>query len=152
VPLVMVIAAAGAVLGDNAGFAIGHHFGRDLLVRFGRYFFLTTERVEYMEGYFKSHGNKTILVARFITGLRVFAAILAGASMMRWRVFFIYNVAGAILWSIVITSLGYFFGQSLPLLVAWVGRTGTIFLILGIIGLIIVWRVRRRAAGQRQSI
>jgi len=140
--LVMVIAATGAVIGDNIGFAIGHHFGRGILLRFGRYVFLTPERLAHMENYFFSHGNKTILVARFITGLRVFAALLAGASMMRWRIFFVYNVAGAVLWSIVITSLGYIFGQSLPLLVHWVGRTGTVFLIVGIIAAVIIWRIR----------
>src|SRR5215467_9094638 len=131
-PLVMLVAALGAVLGDNIGFAIGHHYGRGILLRFGKYVFLTPKRLEHMENYFKSHGNKTILVARFITGLRVFAALLAGASMMRWRVFFIYNVAGAVLWSIVITTLGYLFGQSLPILVKWVGRSGTLLLIAAI--------------------
>ncbi len=98
---VMITAATGAVVGDNIGFAIGHHYGRGILLRFGRFIFLTPKRLENMEKYFQSHGNKTILVARFITGLRVFAALLAGASKMRWRVFFVYNVAGALLWSIV---------------------------------------------------
>jgi len=143
VPLVMLVAATGAVIGDNIGFAIGHHYGRGFLLRVGRFFFLTPKRIEHMENYFKSHGNKTILVARFITGLRVFAALLAGASRMRWRVFVVYNVAGAVLWSFVITLLGYLFGQSLPLLVKWVGRTGTILLIVAIVLGIIAWRVQR---------
>ena len=143
VPLVMLIAASGAVVGDNIGFAIGHHFGRPFLVKVGRFLFLTPKRIEHMENYFKDHGNKTILVARFITGLRVFAALLAGASKMPWPVFAVYNVAGAILWSVVITTLGYLFGQSLPLLVKWVGRSGTILLIALIVGGIIVWRIRR---------
>src|SRR5437667_9376473 len=143
VPLVMLVAATGAVIGDNIGFAIGHHYGRGFLLRVGRFFFLTPKRIEHMENYFKSNGNKTILVARFITGLRVFAVLLAGASKMRWRVFFVYNVVGAVLWSLVITLLGYLFGQSLPLLVKWVGRTGTILLIAAIIIVVIVWRVRR---------
>jgi membrane protein DedA with SNARE-associated domain len=142
-PLVMLIAATGAVIGDNIGFAIGHHYGRGFLLRIGRFFFLTPKRIEYMENYFKSHGNKTILVARFITGLRVFAALLAGASKMPWRVFFIYNVAGAILWSVVITTLGYLFGSSLPLLLKWVGRSGTMLLIAAIVLGVIVWRVRK---------
>src|SRR5712672_667034 len=141
--LVMLIAATGAVVGDNIGFAIGHHFGRNVLLRVGRFFFLTPKRFEHMEHYFESHGNKTILVARFITGLRVFAALLAGASKMPWRTFFIYNVAGAVLWSVVITTLGYLFGQSLPLLVKWVGRSGTILLISAIVVGIVVWRVRK---------
>lgn len=140
---VMLTAATGAVVGDNIGFAIGHHYGRDILLRFGRYIFLTPKRLAFMEDYFKSHGNKTILVARFITGLRVFAALLAGASKMPWRIFFIYNVAGALLWSIIITLLGYLFGQSLPLLVKWVGRSGTILLIVAIVIAVIAWRIKR---------
>jgi len=140
---VMLTAATGAVIGDNIGFAIGHHYGRGFLLRVGRFFFLTPKRLEHMEHYFESHGNKTILVARFITGLRVFAALLAGASKMPWRVFVVYNVAGAVLWSVVITTLGYLFGHSLPLLVKWVGRSGTILLIAAIVIGVIVWRVRR---------
>ena len=140
--LVMLIAASGAVIGDNIGFAIGHHYGRTVLLRFGRFIFLTPKRVKRMENYFESHGNKTILVARFITGLRVFAALFAGASKMPWRVFVVYNVAGAVLWSIVISTLGYLFGTSLPLLVKWVGRSGTILLIAAILIGVIAWRVR----------
>lgn len=150
--LVMLIAATGAVIGDNIGFAIGHHFGRVVLLRLGRFIFLTPKRLEHMENYFESHGNKTILVARFITGLRVFAALLAGASRkMPWRVFFVYNVAGAVLWSVVITTLGYLFGQSLPLLVKWVGRTGTILLIVVIVVGVIIWRVRARRTEDNDS-
>jgi len=141
--LVMLIAATGAVVGDNIGFAIGRHYGRGILLRFGRFIFLTPRRLEHMENYFASHGNKTILVARFITGLRVFAALLAGASKMPWRVFAVYNVAGAILWSVVITTLGYLFGQSLPLLIKWVGRSGTILLIAVIVIGVVIWRVQR---------
>lgn len=141
---VMATAAIGAVVGDNIGFAIGHHYGRGFLLRIGRFFFLTPKRFEQMENFFERYGNKTILVARFITGLRVFAALLAGASRkMPWRVFLAYNVAGALLWAIVITLLGYLFGQSLPLLVKWVGRTGTILLIAIVVIAVIVWKTRR---------
>jgi membrane protein DedA with SNARE-associated domain len=146
--LVMLVAATGAVVGDNIGFAIGHHYGRSVLLRFGRFVFLTPKRLQHMENYFARYGNKTILVARFITGLRVFAALFAGASKMPWRIFVVYNVAGAILWSIVITTLGYLFGQSLPLLVKWVGRSGTILLVAAIVIGVIVWRLRRHRTGE----
>ena len=137
IALVMLIAAVGAVIGDNIGFAVGHHFGRAFILRVGRFVFLTPKRFEHMENYFKSHGNKTIFVARFITGLRVFAALLAGASNMRWRTFLFYNVTGAILWSIVITTLGFLFGESLPILIRWVGRSGTILVVAGVVGAIV---------------
>jgi len=142
--LVMIVAATGAVIGDNIGFAIGHHFGRGFLLRFGKFVFLTPARLDHMTNYFASHGNKTILVARFITGLRVFAAILAGASRMPWRVFVVYNIAGAVLWSVVISALGFVFGHSLPLLVRWVGWSGTILLIAAVLTVIVVWRLRAR--------
>jgi len=141
---VMGTAALGAVIGDNIGFAIGHHYGRGFLLKIGRFFFLTPKRFEHMEKFFERYGNKTILVARFITGLRVFAALLAGASRkMRWRVFLAYNVAGALLWAIVITLLGYLFGHSLPLLVKWVGRTGTILLIASVVVAAVAWKIRQ---------
>ncbi len=145
---VMLTAATGAVIGDNIGFAIGHHYGRGFLLRVGRFFFLTPKRLEHMEHYFTRYGNKTILVARFITGLRVVAGPLAGASKMPWRIFFVYNIAGAILWSIAITLLGYFFGHSLPLLIKWLRLSGTLLLIGAVVIGVIVWRVRRHRANK----
>lgn len=144
--LVMLIAASGAVIGDNIGFAVGHHFGRGFILRVGKYLWLTPKRFEHMENYFKSHGNKTILIARFITGLRVFAALLAGASHMKWRIFLIYNMLGAIIWAVVITALGHFFGHSLPVLIEWVGRSGTILLGVGVVAAFIIWRIYRAKA------
>lgn len=140
--LVMLVAATGATIGDNIGFAIGHHYGRDFLLRYGRYIFLTPRRVAHINSFFDRYGNKTILIARFITGLRVFAAILAGASQMRWRVFLVYNVAGAVLWSITIATLGYVFGNSWPALEKWVGRSGMFMLLAAIAAGTILWRVR----------
>src|SRR5258708_10190469 len=142
--LVMLIAATGAVFGDNIGFAIGHHYGRNVLLRVGRFFFLTPKRLAHMENYFERHGNKTILVARFITGLRVFAGPLAGASgKMPWRGFLAYNVGGAVLLSVVITLLGYFFCQSLPLLMKWLTFSGRILLLAPVVVCVILWRVRK---------
>jgi len=140
-PVVMLVAALGAIIGDNLGFAIGRRYGRGFLVRFGRYIFLTPRRMAYFDTFFKHYGDKTILVARFITGLRVFAALLAGASRMRWPVFLAYNAAGAVLWSLVIATLGYLFGNSWPLLEKWIGRSGLLMLVGLVIALIAAWRI-----------
>ena len=140
-PVVMLVAAMGAIIGDNLGFAMGRRYGRGFLVRFGRYIFLTPRRMAYFDVFFKHYGDKTILVARFITGCRVFAALLAGASGMRWRVFLAYNAAGAILWSLVIATLGYLFGNSWPLLEKWIGRSGLLMLVAAVITLAVAWRI-----------
>src|SRR5260370_24622999 len=149
IALVMIIAASGAVVGDNVGFAIGHHYGRGFLLRVGRFFFLTPKRLEHMESYFERHGNKTILVARFITGLRVFAALLAGASRkMPWRVFFLYNMAGAGLCAGVITPPWFLFCWSVSGLGEKGWRHGENLLIAAIVIGVIVWRVRRHRANK----
>ena len=141
---VMAIAAAGAVLGDNAGYFIGRKLGRAALERFGRYAGLTHARVAHMDKFFLSHGDKTILVARFITGLRVFAALLAGASRMPWREFALYNFLGAVLWSFVISLVGFFFGRSWDLLEKWIKGAGLIMLGIVVVAAIIFAVLRRR--------
>ena len=141
-PLVMLIAATGAVIGDNIGYWVGRYYGRRFFDRFGKFLFLTPARLARMDAFFARHGSKTIFVARFITGLRVFAALFAGASKMRWRTFFLYNVAGAILWAIVIATVGRLFGDSWPILERWIGRSGVIMLVAVIVIIVIGWRIK----------
>ena len=141
---VMTIAALGAVLGDNAGYWIGHRLGRATLERYGRYVGLTHARVLHMDRFFNAHGNKTILVARFITGLRVFAALLAGSARMPWRTFAVYNMMGAVLWSLAISLAGFFFGRSWDLLERWIKGAGLIALGIVVVIAITMWLNRRR--------
>lgn len=147
---VMAIAAAGAVLGDNAGYWIGREIGRATLERYGRYVGLTKARMDHMDRFFEAHGDKTILVARFITGLRVFAALLAGSSRMRWPTFALFNMLGALLWSVTITLAGYFFGRSWDLLEKWIKGAGLIALGL-VAALFVVMFVLRRRRRQREQ-
>jgi undecaprenyl-diphosphatase len=130
------------MLGDNAGYVVGHKIGRAALKRYGRFVGLTTKRLGKLEKFFARHGNKTILFARFVAGLRVFAALFAGAARMRWRTFALYNMAGAVLWAVAITLLGFFFGQSWGVLQRWIGRASTIvgLAVLLVIVLALVWR------------
>jgi membrane protein DedA with SNARE-associated domain len=153
IAFVMAIACLGAVLGDNFGYFIGRKLGSATLLRYGRYVGLTPKRLAMFETFFESHGNKTILVARFITGLRVFAALLPGAARMQWRMFALYNFLGAMLWSIAITLAGYFFGHSWHLLERWIGAIGAGALAaIVVMGLAILFvRRRRRLAAEAAS-
>lgn len=144
VPMVMLIATTGAVLGDNCGYWIGHKVGRNVLLKYGRYVMLTEARFCSMEKYFASHGDKTVLVARFITGFRVFTALFAGASGMRWRTFFIFNVLGAISWAVVMTLLGFFFGQSWHLLEQYIKGAGFILAGIALVMFIVYQLLKRR--------
>ncbi|HZS44101.1 MAG TPA: DedA family protein [Blastocatellia bacterium] len=142
--IVMVVAALGAMVGDNTGYVVGRKLGRAALERYGRRIGLTSALLSRFDRFFARNGNRTILFARFITGLRVFAALLAGAAKMEWRHFLFYNTAGAVIWAIVITLVGYFFGKSWDLLEKWVRGAGLIALIVVVIALIIMAIRKRR--------
>jgi membrane protein DedA with SNARE-associated domain len=90
--LVALLGFCAALLGDNIGFAIGHFGGRPLAERYGRYIFLTPERLDRATRFFQRHGGKIIILARFIEGLRQANGIIAGTSGLDWRRFLIFNV------------------------------------------------------------
>jgi membrane protein DedA with SNARE-associated domain len=106
-----VVGFLAAVTGDNIGYAIGRFGGRALVERWGRYVFLTNERLDKAELFFARHGGKIIVVARFIEGLRQANGLIAGISGMRWLKFLACNALGAALWVGTWVSVGYFAGQ-----------------------------------------
>ncbi len=122
VVLVGLFGFLGAVLGDNIGFAIGHFGGRPLVERYGRYIFLTPERIDRASGFFDRHGGWIIIVARFIEGLRQANGIIAGISGIHWAKFLLFNVIGAALWVLVWTSVGYLSGSHINTIYATATR------------------------------
>lgn len=139
VPLVIL----GAILGDNIGYWIGYKGGYPFALKYGKYFFVKKEYLAKAEQYYKEHGPKTVMVARFTAFLRGFAAVAAGISKMNYKKFFFYDAIGAILWSFVISIPGYFFGQNMQYLKKALDLIGIGILILFII-LIVLHYLRRR--------
>jgi membrane protein DedA with SNARE-associated domain len=113
--LVFIVGFAGAVIGDNIGFGIGNYGGKPLIRRYGKYVFLTPERVKKATGFFERHGGKVIIIARFVEGLRQANGIVAGLSAMRWPRFLTFNAIGAALWTVVWSVAGYFGGSHIQL-------------------------------------
>src|SRR5262249_51001916 len=143
-PWVVVTATAAAVLGDNLGFLIGRVYGRGLIERYGGHVGLTRRRLAQFDRFFERHGGRTVFIARFVTGLRVFGALLAGASELRWPTFLFYNAAGAVCWSIAIAAAGYSLAYSWETLERWIGRSGLIgFALMAAIAVIALLRARR---------
>jgi membrane protein DedA with SNARE-associated domain len=95
---VVSAAAVGAVMGDNVGFLIGHSLGYRLLAKYGRRVGLTEKRIRLGQYLFRAHGGKVVFFGRFVAVLRTFAAVLAGANHMHWKVFLIFNTLGGVTW------------------------------------------------------
>src|ERR687884_266739 len=121
----------GAVVGDQIGYWVGREGGRPFVLRWGRYIFVTPERLARAERFFARHGGKAVFLARFVAGLRVFGALVAGISRMRWRTFLFYNALGGTLWATAAVMVGYLLGGSLNLIERWVGRAS--LLLLGLV-------------------
>ena len=147
--LVAVLGFLGAVVGDNIGFAIGHFGGRPLVERYGRYVFLTPERLDKTTDFFERHGGKVITIARFVEGLRQANGIIAGISGLHWARFLAFNALGAALWVGVWCSVGYFSGSHIDSIYNAATRYDT-YLAIAVGLLVLAWIARRVYRRRRQ--
>ncbi|MGH3763703.1 MAG: DedA family protein [Pseudonocardiaceae bacterium] len=141
-----------AVAGDNVGYLIGHFGGRRLVLRFGRYIFVTEQRLKKAEHFFGRHGAKIVGFARFIDGLRQLNGVVAGIARMPWRQFLAFNALGAAAWVAVWTSVGYLAGGHLTEIYQEFPRYQVLVLI--VVGAVIIavvahwlWRRQRQSRG-----
>jgi membrane protein DedA with SNARE-associated domain len=148
-----VIAVLAAIVGNCVGYAIGYFGGHALALRFGKYVFLTSERLEKTERFFERHGGLVVVVARFFEGLRQAAGVIAGTAEMPWRRFLVFTTIGAVLWVALWAPLGYLAGNHIGTIYSDIVRYSLYLLIalaVLVVGLITraVLRRRRRAAAQ----
>jgi membrane protein DedA with SNARE-associated domain len=141
-----VVGFIAAVVGDNIGYAIGRFGGRRVVDRYGKFIFLTGERMDKAERFFNRHGGKIIAIARFIEGLRQANGIIAGIIEMHWLKFVAFNALGAALWVGTWVSVGYFAGQHIETIYNDITRYSLYALIVVIVLLAayIAYRLRKR--------
>jgi membrane protein DedA with SNARE-associated domain len=109
---VIVVASAGAIVGDNGGYWVGRHWGRRILTSSKRFQRLSERILPPSERFFARHGDKTVFIGRFLPVLRFTAAWMAGVSHMRWWRFLVFNAAGGICWATLVSLLAYYVGRA----------------------------------------
>ena len=102
-----------AVLGDSFGYYFGQRIGPKIFIKDDS-LFIKKGYVKKAQDFYEKHGNKTIVLARFIPIIRTFAPIVAGVGQMKYSNFLAYNIMGAFLWSFVTVYLGNFLGAVIP--------------------------------------
>jgi membrane protein DedA with SNARE-associated domain len=147
IELVIVLAAAGAIVGDNIGYLIGRKGGRWILERPGRFHRQRLDVLSTGEPFFERHGPKAVFFGRFVLGLRVWASWLAGATRMHWRSFVVWNALGGICWATAIGVLAYFLGNSAGNAIETFGIFGLVAAVLAVVGALVL---HRRAARHRR--
>jgi len=149
IELVIAVAAAGAIAGDNAAYVLGRTGGRRLLERPG--FMERRRRAILVKGepFFIRHGAKAVFFGRWFTGLRIAVAWLAGINRMRWPVFLFWNALGGIAWSASIGLLAFYLGPVVERVVKDLGYAGIAVALL--VGGYLVWRRRQRLKAQQRT-
>jgi membrane protein DedA with SNARE-associated domain len=143
--VVIAVAAAAAIVGDNVGYLLGRKGGRALLERPGP---LEDRRRRFLaegEPFFQRHGAKAVFFGRWIAGLRIAAAWLAGINRMRWPVFLFWNALGGIAWATTVGLLSYLLGPTVERILKAVGYIGVGAAVLVAVAFFVV---RRRRSGR----
>ena len=136
--LIFAVAVAGAIIGDNIGFWIGHRFGYSLARRYGRYVWFNERKLKICRYIFDTHGQKVVFLGRFVSILRTYAALLAGSSRMQWSEFLPANAAGGIVWAGIYTVASYFAGNAITHLSGVIGLVIGGVALMGIVTMLLV--------------
>ena len=143
---VIALGAIGAIVGGDVGYLIGKRGGRPFIEKLLSIFRLEVGHLAQAEMFFAHHGDKTIVVARFVVGLRTWGSVFAGVAHMPFWRFQVYSVIGAIPWAILWGVVGFLLGNNWPLLMTVVKAVGfgglAVVIVVGLTALIL----RRRAA------
>ena len=147
--LVILFAFIGATAGADIGYALGHHGGRPFVERFGARLRIRPEQLARAELFFARHGDKAVLAARFVLGLRTWGSMLAGMARMPFWRFQLFSAIGGLVWATIVGIAGYLLGSNLALLEAIiraVGIGGLVFIVV-IVSVLLV--AQERAARRR---
>jgi membrane-associated protein len=142
-PLV-AIAAAAAILGDNVGFVIGRKLGRRVFVAPGPLHSHRVAALDVGEPFFARHGPKAVFLGRWVAGLRIASAWLAGMNRMAWPRFLFWNALGGICWAASIGLGTYFVGHAFEEVIGVGGLVAAGVVSGGLVGLVIWRRMRAR--------
>lgn len=146
--LVIVIAVASAIAGDNAGYWLGRRFGRDVLEARGPLREHRKRAIAAGDRFFDKHGPKAVFLARWVALVRFAAAWLAGINEMHFAEFFLWNALGGITWGVTFGLVGYFAGSAAADAITSFGIYAAVALAVLVVGgyVLIKLRERRRAA------
>jgi membrane protein DedA with SNARE-associated domain len=143
-PLVIVTAAVGAMVGDNITYTLGRRGGYPVLVRHGRFLHIGEHRLIIGQYLFRRYGGAVVLVGRFIPVLHIWTAVLAGVNQMPRLRFVLANSVGAVVWATALGLAGYAVGRAVLRSETVFGAAAVPFAVAIGVGVVLVLRANER--------
>jgi membrane protein DedA with SNARE-associated domain len=137
----------GSLVGAYANYFAAHYLGRPLLLKYGKYVWITEEKFAKVESFFHKHGEISTFIGRLLPVIRHLISLPAGLAGMNHAKFSLYTLLGAGIWCTVLTWIGYFIGQNQELIMKYSHQAVLgVVLFSALLVAVYVWRHRRKAA------
>jgi membrane protein DedA with SNARE-associated domain len=150
--LAILCGTLGSLAGAYANYFAAHYLGRPLLLRYGRYVWISEEKFARVEVFFQSHGEISTFIGRLLPVVRHLISLPAGLAGMNHVRFTLYTLLGAGFWVTILTWIGYFIGQERELIMKYSHQALAAVIVFCIaLTAVYVWRHRRKARSGRAS-
>jgi membrane-associated protein len=140
--IAMAFLTAAAFLGNVVGYEIGRKIGPPLYERDGR--IIKRKYFDQTTAFFDRHGNKALVIGRFVPFVRTYITVVAGVTRMDRARFFLWSLVGAVLWVLSVTLLGYFLGDAFPTLGESIDKLVIVIVAFSLIPIVVEWWRHRR--------
>lgn len=141
--MVIFSGIVGSVAGALFNYYLAMHFGRQFILRYGKYFFIKEETLDKLEDFFTKHGELSTFNGRLIPGIRQLISLPAGLARMNMAKFAFYSGLGAGIWVIVLVALGYLLGSNEALISEYL-QSATLIALLSVVLITLFYIVRHK--------
>jgi len=140
---VILVGILGSVGGALFNYYLAMYFGRKIILKYGKYFFIKEETLDKLEAFFVKHGELSTFNGRLIPGIRQLISLPAGLARMNVVRFSLYSALGAGIWVIVLVALGYLLGSNEALISEYL-KTATVIALISVVFITIFYVVRHK--------
>jgi len=145
--LAIICGTAGSLVGAYANYYAAHYLGRPLLLKYGKYVFITEEKFAKVECFFLKHGEISTFIGRLLPVIRHLISLPAGLAGMSHVKFALYTLLGAGIWCTVLTFIGYFIGSNQELIMKYSHQAVIAVVVLsGALVAIYIWWQRKKSS------
>lgn len=138
--LILIILSFAAILGDTINYWIGNYLGEKIFLE---KHLIKKEYLDRTKEFYKKHGGKTIILARFVPIVRTFAPFIAGVGKMAYPTFLSFNIIGGLLWVFLFVLAGFFFGN-IPLVKENLSSVILLIIIVSFIPIVVEYLKNRK--------